>query len=118
MSSAGGSGYRFSPSPGRLPIASGWRSGKGPWCPARSRRAQPPRRASRSLNGAKVKDPRDLARQVAGMAPNTKVEIGFLRNGKQETAHVTITQLQEQTTHKRDTTPQTGGHAQTGRLGI
>jgi len=52
------------------------------------------------------------------MAPNTKVEIGFLRNGKQETAHVTITQLQEQTTHKRDTTPQTGGHAQTGRLGI
>jgi serine protease Do len=72
----------------------------------------------KSLNGAKVKDPRDLARQVADMAPNTNVEIGFLRNGKQEKAQVTITQLQDQTTHKRDTTPQTGGLPQSGHLGI
>src|SRR5262249_6256029 len=46
-----------------------------------------------TLNGAKVKDSRDLARQVAGMAPNTTVAIGFSREGKQETAQVTIAQL-------------------------
>src|SRR5215813_9645099 len=49
-----------------------------------------------TLNGARVKDSRDLARQVAGMAPNTTVEIGYSREGKQETAQVTIAQLKVQ----------------------
>jgi serine protease Do len=71
-----------------------------------------------SLNGAKVKDSRDLARQVAGIAPNTPVQIGFLRNGKQETAQVTIAQLKDQPTQKRETPPQSGGNPQTSRLGI
>ena len=72
-----------------------------------------------TLNGAKVKDARDLARQVAGMAPNSTLQIGFLRNGKEETAQVTIAQLQNQTTHKRETPPpQTGHNAPTSRLGI
>jgi serine protease Do len=72
-----------------------------------------------TLNGAKVKDARDLARQVAGMAPNSTLQIGFLRNGKEETAQVTIAQLQNQPTHKRETPPpETGRNAPTSRLGI
>ena len=72
-----------------------------------------------TLNGTKVKDARDLARQVAGMAPNTTLQIAFLRNGKQETAQVTIAQLQNQPTHKRDAPPpQTGRNAPASHLGI
>ena len=72
-----------------------------------------------TLNGAKMKDARDLARQVAGMAPNTTLQIGFLRNGKEEAAQVTIAQLQDQQTHKRETPPpQTGRNAPSSRLGI
>jgi serine protease Do len=71
-----------------------------------------------SLNGAKVKDSRDLARQVAGIAPDTPVQIGLLRNGKQETAQVTIAQLKDQPAQKRETPPQSGGNPQTSRLGI
>jgi serine protease Do len=73
-----------------------------------------------ALNGAKVKDSRDLARQVAGMAPSTTVEIGYSREGKQETAQVTIAQLkvQHQPPQKREAPAQSGGTSQTSRLGI
>jgi serine protease Do len=71
-----------------------------------------------SLNGSKVKDSRDLARQVAGMAPNSSVAIGFLRNGKQETAQVTIAQLKDQSKPKREAPPQSGANPQSSRLGI
>src|SRR5262245_52012991 len=73
-----------------------------------------------TLNGSKVKDARDLARQVAGMAPNSPVEIGFLRNGKEETAQVTIAQLkvQHQPPQKRQAPAQSGENPQTSRLGI
>jgi serine protease Do len=65
-----------------------------------------------------VKDSRDLARQVAGMAPNSPVEIGYLRNGKPESAHVTIAQLKDQPKPKREAPPQSGTNPQSSRLGI
>jgi serine protease Do len=71
-----------------------------------------------TLNGSKVKDARDLARQVAGMAPNSPVGIGFMRNGKEETAHVTIAQLKDQPKPKREAPPPSGANPQSSRLGI
>lgn len=49
-----------------------------------------------AINGNKIKDARDLARQVAAMVPNTNVKIDYLRNGKAESAQLTIGQLQDQ----------------------
>jgi serine protease Do len=71
-----------------------------------------------TLNGSKVKDSRDLARQVAGMAPNSPVEVGFVREGKQDTAKVTIAQLKDQPKPNRETAPQSGANPQSSRLGI
>jgi len=71
-----------------------------------------------TLNGSKVKDARDLARQVAGMAPNSPVQIGFLRDGNEQTAEVTIAQLKDQPKPKRETPPQSGANPQSSRLGI
>jgi len=71
-----------------------------------------------SLNGNKVKDSRDLARQVAGIAPNSSVALAYLRDGKQETAQITIAQLKEPAKPKQETPPQSGANPQSSRLGI
>ncbi len=42
------------------------------------------------LNDQKVGNPRDLAIKVAGVVPNTKVTLTFLRNGTTETAQATV----------------------------
>jgi serine protease Do len=43
-----------------------------------------------SVNGAKVADSRDLARQIAGFAPNTKVDVAVLRGQKEQTIPVRL----------------------------
>jgi serine protease Do len=69
------------------------------------------------LNGSKVKDSRDLARQVAGIAPNSSVAIAYLRDGKPETAQITIAQLKEPAKPKQET-PRESANPQSSRLGI
>jgi serine protease Do len=49
-----------------------------------------------SVNGAAVKDAHELARKVSAMAPGTAVDLGILRNGKQENVKLTLGQLPEQ----------------------
>jgi len=46
-----------------------------------------------SLNGQEVKDPRDLARRIAAMAPGTSVKLGVFHNGKEKTAVLTLGEL-------------------------
>lgn len=46
-----------------------------------------------AVNGSKVEDPRDLARRIAKLGPNTKVEITLWRHGKAETVSVTLGDL-------------------------
>jgi len=46
-----------------------------------------------SVNGNKVADSRDLARQIAGYAPNTKVEVRILRGQKEQTVAVKLGQF-------------------------
>ena len=43
-----------------------------------------------SVNGNKVADSRDLARQIAGYAPNAKVEVRILRGQKEQTVAVKL----------------------------
>ena len=43
------------------------------------------------LNDQKVGNPRDLAVKVAGVVPDTKVTLTFLRNGATQTAQATVT---------------------------
>jgi serine protease Do len=43
-----------------------------------------------AVNGNKVSDSRDLARQIAGYAPNTKVDVSVLRGQKEQTVSVKL----------------------------
>ena len=43
-----------------------------------------------SVNGNKVADSRDLARQIAGFSPNTKVDVRVLRGQKEQTVSVKL----------------------------
>ena len=42
------------------------------------------------VNGQPVANAHDLARTIAAMAPNTQVKIGYIRNGKDEVADMTL----------------------------
>ncbi len=50
-----------------------------------------------SLNADKVADPRDLARRVAALEPDSKVAVGIWRNGNASTIEVTVGRLDEET---------------------
>jgi len=43
-----------------------------------------------SVNGVKIADSRDLARQIAGFAPGTKVDVRILRAQKEQTVQVKL----------------------------
>jgi serine protease Do len=73
-----------------------------------------------SINGSAVKDPRDLARTIAQISPNTAVKVEFVRDSKRRTASITLGQLRDQTARRpaatEDQSPERG--LQPGRLGI
>ncbi len=45
------------------------------------------------VNGETVESARELSRKIAGMKPGAKVELGYLRGGKSDTATVTLGSL-------------------------
>src|SRR5690606_26184098 len=47
-----------------------------------------------ALNGQTVKDARDLAKRVAALGPNVKVDVELWRDGKSQTIPVTLGNLQ------------------------
>ena len=49
-----------------------------------------------SVDGAAVKDAHALARKISAMPPGTSVNLGILRNGKQESMKLTLGELPEQ----------------------
>jgi serine protease Do len=49
-----------------------------------------------SVNGEPVKDFRALARITAAMAPGTRVELGVLRRGEQETVALQLGKLPDE----------------------
>ncbi len=49
-----------------------------------------------AVNGASVKDSRELARQISVMAPNSSVKLDVLRNGEAKTIDVTLATMPNQ----------------------
>lgn len=56
-----------------------------------------------ALNGDPIKDARDLARKVAAMDPNTKVDIAVWRDGKSQNLEVTLGNLASEQSASADT---------------
>src|SRR5215472_1905176 len=56
-----------------------------------------------AVNGTPVKDARDLARRVAGMAPGASVKFDVLRNGENKTLNVTLAEMPNDQQAKADT---------------
>jgi serine protease Do len=56
-----------------------------------------------SLDGATIKDSRELAQKVGGMSPGTAVKLGVIRDGKSQTIDVTLAKLDNQQQAKADT---------------
>jgi serine protease Do len=53
-----------------------------------------------SVNGAEVKDPQGLAREIAGLAPGAEAKLGVLRSGKSDTVNVKIGELTDKPVQK------------------
>ena len=49
-----------------------------------------------TVNGAKVRDARELARRIGGQAPGEKVQLGILRDGSERNVAVTLGTLPEE----------------------
>ena len=54
------------------------------------------------LNGQEIKDAADLTRRVGAMKPGDKAEIAYLRDGKEQTANVTLAPQTNEKTAKAD----------------
>jgi serine protease Do len=71
-----------------------------------------------SVNGAPVKDARELARQIGGLPPGTSVKLSVLRKGAEKTVTLTLGQLP----NEREARAETGNNDATGtdlpRLGL
>jgi serine protease Do len=70
-----------------------------------------------SVDAVEVKDPRDLARKIAALAPDKSVALGIIRDGKEQTLKLKLGQLTEQKVRKVSTDDRSGGH-QLGSLGL
>ncbi len=71
-----------------------------------------------AVNGVGIKDARDLARQIAGIAPNATVKLDYVRSGKAQSVQVTIAQMKETAAHAQPRAPQSDGSTQASGLGI
>lgn len=71
-----------------------------------------------SVNGQPVADARDLSRRIAGIRPGSKVEIVYLRDGKETTAQVELGQLPGGKTASRTDREDRGLENSSLRLGL
>ncbi|MBV9653479.1 MAG: trypsin-like peptidase domain-containing protein [Acetobacteraceae bacterium] len=72
-----------------------------------------------AVNGETVKDPRDLAVDVANLKPGTEAKIDFLRDGEAQAAQATVTQLPaENQTANAGGTGGEGEHGGQPKLGL
>ena len=72
-----------------------------------------------AINGRPVKDSRDLARQIAGLAPGANATIAYLRGGKEQTANLTLGELKEEAARAPAAGGnRRGGEEHTSKLGL
>src|SRR6476620_3888239 len=69
-----------------------------------------------SVDAVEIKDPRDLARKIAALAPDKAVALGIIRDGKEQTINLKLGQLAEQKVRKTSTGDRSGH--QLGSLGL
>ena len=69
-----------------------------------------------SVDESPVKDPRDLARQIATLGPNKQVALGIIRNGKAQTIDLKLGQLNDQKVRRTSAAERSG--PQLGSLGL
>ena len=64
-----------------------------------------------AINGTPIKDARDLARTIGGMAPDSSVKLDLLRQGQTKTVSLTLAQMPDEQQAKAETetgTPTSG----------
>lgn len=71
-----------------------------------------------AVNGKDVKDPRDLALTVAGIAPGTEAKITYWRDGKSENADVNIGKLPKMQQQASNNTDQNANPTQLDNFGL
>jgi serine protease Do len=69
-----------------------------------------------SIDGAAVKNPRDLARKIAATAPEATITVGYIRDGKGGTVQATVTQMRGHSA--RRTPAQARQSDKAGKLGL
>ncbi len=74
-----------------------------------------------SVDGAGVESPRELSRRIAGLGPKRQTQIGFLREGREQTVSVQLEALPERAADARTGSSDSDRGAQQGegaRLGL
>lgn len=75
-----------------------------------------------SVNGAPVKDARDLAKKIGGQAPGESVKLGVFRKGAEKTMEVTLGKLPDERQARADTrggkSDESSPTASVGQLGL
>jgi serine protease Do len=70
-----------------------------------------------SLDGASIKDSRELVQKIGAMSPGASVRLGIIRDRNAQTINVTLAQMQNQEQAKADTDQQESSQS-TPRLGL
>ena len=72
-----------------------------------------------SVNDQPIKDARDLAKKIGGMAPGTNVKLGVISKGAEKTVNITLGQLPREQQEARAATGESGSsHTDVSRLGL
>ncbi len=74
-----------------------------------------------SVGGASVDNPRELSRRIAGLGPKRQTQVGFVRDGREQTVSVQLEALPERAADARTGRSEREGGAQQGdgtRLGL
>ncbi|MGN6462862.1 MAG: Do family serine endopeptidase [Pseudolabrys sp.] len=71
-----------------------------------------------SVDGAQVKDARDLAKKIGTLAPNTTVKLGVFDKGSEKTVSVTLGELPNQQQARADVGNDNNGGSDVGKLGL
>lgn len=70
-----------------------------------------------SLNGSNIGDGNELRNKVSETAPNTEVTLGYLREGKEQSVKVTLSEFENKTAVK-DKNEGAGDGVEQGKLGV
>ena len=71
-----------------------------------------------AVNGARIKDARELARQIGGMAPGTSVKLTVMRKGGEKTFSLTLGELPNERQAKAETRTRDSTGTEVPRLGL